>query len=90
VGRCENVHHESELLREGRRPCQLAGEVTTTGSGPVVRSHNILWWLARKDSNLRFLIQSLLPESGVASRVLSVRRASVGRRIGVSQMTTPK
>jgi hypothetical protein len=36
------------------------------------------------------LIQSLLPESGLASRVLSVRRASVDRRIGVSQMPTPK
>jgi hypothetical protein len=36
------------------------------------------------------LIQSLLPESGLASRYLSVRRASVGRRIGVSQMPTPK
>jgi len=36
------------------------------------------------------LIQSLLPESGLASRVLSVWRASVGRRIGVSQMPIPK
>ena len=35
-------------------------------------------------------IQSLLPESGLASRVLSVWRASVGRRIGVSQMPIPK
>lgn len=35
-------------------------------------------------------IQSLLLESGVASRVLSVRRASVGRRIGVSQVPIPK
>jgi hypothetical protein len=30
------------------------------------------------------MIQSQLPESGLASRVLSVRRASVNRRIGVS------
>jgi len=33
---------------------------------------------------------SQLPESGLASRVLSVRRASVGRRIGVRQMPIPK
>jgi hypothetical protein len=36
------------------------------------------------------LIQSQLPESGFASRHLSVRRASVGRRIGVSQVPIPK
>jgi hypothetical protein len=36
------------------------------------------------------LIQSQLPESGLASRVLSVRRASVGRRCGVSQVPIPK
>ena len=36
------------------------------------------------------LIQSLLPGIGLASRFLSVRRASVGRRIGVSQMPIPK
>jgi hypothetical protein len=36
------------------------------------------------------LIQSLLPESCLASRVLSVRRASVGRGIGVSQVPMPR
>jgi hypothetical protein len=36
------------------------------------------------------LIQSLLPELGLASRVLSVWRAFVGRRIGVSQVPIPK
>jgi hypothetical protein len=36
------------------------------------------------------LIQSQLPESGLASHCLSVRQASVGRRIGVSQVPIPK
>ena len=36
------------------------------------------------------LIQSLLLGISLASRVLSVRLASVGRRIGVSQVPTPK
>ena len=36
------------------------------------------------------LIQSQLPGISLASRVLSVRRASVGRRIGVSQVPIPK
>ena len=36
------------------------------------------------------LIQSLLLGISLASRHLSVRRASVGRRIGVSQVPIPK
>ncbi len=36
------------------------------------------------------LIQSLLPGISPASRDLSVRRASIGRRIGVSQVPIPK
>ncbi len=36
------------------------------------------------------LIQSQMPGSGLASHVLSVRQASIGRRIGVSQVPIPK
>jgi hypothetical protein len=36
------------------------------------------------------LIQSLFIGIRLASRVLSVRRAEVGHRIGVSQVPTPK
>jgi hypothetical protein len=36
------------------------------------------------------LIQSLFPEISLASRHLSVRRAFVGHRIGVSQVPIPK
>jgi len=53
------------------------------------RSLEALGWRGRIRT-FDLLIQSQFPESGLASRVLSVRRASVGRRIGVSQVPIPK
>ena len=70
---------------------QGRGEETQQVAVLRASDHNILWcgWRGRIRT-FDLLIQSLLPESGLASRVLSVRQASVGRRIGVSQMPIPK
>jgi hypothetical protein len=55
------------------------------------KDYNILWfgWRGRIRT-FDLLIQSLFLGISLASRILSVRRASVGRRIGVSQVPIPK
>ena len=56
---------------------------------PRTATRGIAGWRGRIRT-FDLLIQSLLSKSGHASRVLSVRRASIGRRIGVSQVPIRK
>ena len=47
-------------------------------------------WPAGRKRTGDILIQSLLPGISLARHVLTVRQASIGRRIGVSQVPIPK
>ena len=97
---------EAQAPRRISTTCRHLASRTQPARGPgaVERAQRVAWrccqllnlsvdWEFSWRGRIRTfnpLIQSLLLESGPASRGLSVRRASVGRRIEVSQTPIPK